>query len=579
MVGKRHFLPKQPVGNAWLMLGVFCLVVMVLPIAGRISDGQAVAQDDHPATQPDESKPTRFQQEYGKIFGAGRTVKVSASQYLRTLVTGDTQDEDFLQQIQLLGSPNYQERQDAEAFLFTVPLLPEKYREEISRNPDMEVRYRLKSIFEHRKDRVQGLTLAALETVVEQKTEIADGLIDDLFDLLDVVDSNATRRAVFETIRELADPRHQSTLVARLDADDPDIRWLAAQLLEQFDPSETVVELLTPLLQDDVDWVRLETAKLLIDRNHKPAVKTLIDLVDGESLSAAARAVQVLNAVTGEDFGHISFSNPDGNQELVQSWLRWETEGLQDVQLNLPLKDFLKVASWLNGHTLIAKDQKLVIELDEDKQEIFRMTVPGVLSAEKTADGNYLLFSYSGQWLKEYSPDKKIVWEISGLKFNNAMPLGNGNVLVTIGSNSLVREIDPRTKKTVWEYKTEWWPNDAFRLDNGNTLIGGKGGVIEVTPEQKVVWEHENGIGSTIVVAKPTENNGILIGWTNGQAREIDRSGETLWEYRTDQLSDVFRAPNGNTLVAAANEIIELNPDGEVVWKMAKQPRTASVRQ
>jgi hypothetical protein len=62
-------------------------------------------------------------------------------------------------------------------------------------------------------------------------------------------------------------------------------------------------------------------------------------------------------------------------------------------------------------------------------------------------------------------------------------------------------EIDPKTKKVIWEY-TDNPPFTMFtvmggcvdRLPNGNTLITetSKGQVFEVTPEKKVVWDYIN---------------------------------------------------------------------------------------
>ena len=62
-------------------------------------------------------------------------------------------------------------------------------------------------------------------------------------------------------------------------------------------------------------------------------------------------------------------------------------------------------------------------------------------------------------------------------------------------------EIDPRTNKTVWEYRgkpsyTFFSPHisGAQRLASGNTLIceGQWGRVFEVTPAGEIVWEYIN---------------------------------------------------------------------------------------
>lgn len=80
--------------------------------------------------------------------------------------------------------------------------------------------------------------------------------------------------------------------------------------------------------------------------------------------------------------------------------------------------------------------------------------------------------------------------------------LENGNVLIfdngVAKGFSRIVELNPLTKKIVWEYKSK--PPEKFfsstkgasqRLPNGNTLIteSAKGRVFEVTKEGKVVWE------------------------------------------------------------------------------------------
>lgn len=83
--------------------------------------------------------------------------------------------------------------------------------------------------------------------------------------------------------------------------------------------------------------------------------------------------------------------------------------------------------------------------------------------------------------------------------------LDNNNILIF--DNGIVRgysriiELDPKTKRIVWEYKAQ--PPEAFfslaagsaqRLPNGNTLIAEsrKGRVFEITSEGQIVWEFYN---------------------------------------------------------------------------------------
>jgi hypothetical protein len=85
-------------------------------------------------------------------------------------------------------------------------------------------------------------------------------------------------------------------------------------------------------------------------------------------------------------------------------------------------------------------------------------------------------------------------------------PLPNGNVTlfangcnITTNPYSRVIELDPRSRKTVWEYRgrptyTFFSPHisGAQRLQSGNTLIceGQWGRLFEVTPDGEIVWEY-----------------------------------------------------------------------------------------
>lgn len=103
---------------------------------------------------------------------------------------------------------------------------------------------------------------------------------------------------------------------------------------------------------------------------------------------------------------------------------------------------------------------------------------------------------------------QKVVWawgqgELSGP--HDAVVLSSGNILVFdngLGRDwSRVLELDPRTRRIVWEYRA---PEPATfytrsrganqRLPNGNTLIAqsDSGRAFEVTPDGTIVWEFLN---------------------------------------------------------------------------------------
>ncbi len=112
----------------------------------------------------------------------------------------------------------------------------------------------------------------------------------------------------------------------------------------------------------------------------------------------------------------------------------------------------------------------------------------------------------------------KVVWEYSGegkgKNFHTRLVRGHevhmipegypgaGNILVfdngldRIRNYSRILEVDPVTKKTVWEYqdRDKFYSRGAGsvqRLKNGNTLISEdmRGRVFEITPGKEIVWE------------------------------------------------------------------------------------------
>lgn len=126
-------------------------------------------------------------------------------------------------------------------------------------------------------------------------------------------------------------------------------------------------------------------------------------------------------------------------------------------------------------------------------------------------------------------------------------------VLTGIG----VFEVD-RAKNIVWKHLTKKISHDADRLPNGNTLY---------------VWGWD--------------------GKEDAQATEIDPSGKVVWQwFAKDHLrrdppqrqyqehapsythcNAAVRLPNGHTMISLRNfnVVMQVNPDGEIVWRLPRQ--------
>jgi outer membrane protein assembly factor BamB len=217
-------------------------------------------------------------------------------------------------------------------------------------------------------------------------------------------------------------------------------------------------------------------------------------------------------------------------------------------------------------------------------------------------NGNILaVFSRNGVY--EINRTRKdVVWKfIDPQASHDAERLGNGNTLVVDGGygrdtiqDAQVREINPQGQ-VVWSWyakdhgfnqapyntiNNQGWThtNAASQLQNGDILISLRnfnltvevdrdGKVVRAIGEGSMEWQHDPEVepNGNILFANPA--------WPS-KALEIDPTGKVVWSYTipkdiafSSQTRDADRLLNGNTLLAAANRIIEVTLQGEIVWQ------------
>jgi len=138
-----------------------------------------------------------------------------------------------------------------------------------------------------------------------------------------------------------------------------------------------------------------------------------------------------------------------------------------------------------------------------------------IQKVRKLQNGNYLVCQTQMRLVREYDETGRIVWEFE-LKDNNpwcAVRLKNGNTLIGTGyyrkKPTEVIEVSPENK-IVWTLENSDLPKhfsmtrtiyDIQRLCNGNTVVfsfvwstrGEKGvDVFEITPRKEVVWAYDH---------------------------------------------------------------------------------------
>ena len=186
----------------------------------------------------------------------------------------------------------------------------------------------------------------------------------------------------------------------------------------------------------------------------------------------------------------------------------------------------------------------------------------------------------SGGTLLTFDGEGKTIWSHPGGNCSDIWMLNNGNVLF---ANSEVNEVDPKTKKIVFNYKSSvpggGGAYSCQRLENGNTLIGenSTGKILEVGPDGKVVFElqlpltkvgeHHN----LRMVRKLKSGNYLACHSGKHIVREYTPKGEVVFEVTVGNIAfSAVRLPNGNTMVGHIDAVTEFNPQGKAVWEFKK---------
>ena len=237
---------------------------------------------------------------------------------------------------------------------------------------------------------------------------------------------------------------------------------------------------------------------------------------------------------------------PDGQVE----W-RLPVGAIHDLQL-LP-----------DGHILYQDGWTRIVEVDADRKTVWEYDAKGngnagraveVHAFQRLPGGRTMIVESGPARIIEVDRDGHLVHEV---KLAVESPSAHsGTYLVAHEKDGVVREYDA-TGRVIWEFDIPLFDKprkgghgpeafgdqvySAARLDNGNTLIGTGNGhsVLEVTPEQEIVWRLEQ-----------RDLPGITLAW----------------------VTQVERLANGNTRFVNCHagpdnpQIIEVTPDKDVVW-------------
>jgi outer membrane protein assembly factor BamB len=316
--------------------------------------------------------------------------------------------------------------------------------------------------------------------------------------------------------------------------------------------------------------------------------------------------------------------NTTNNTDLVTDELETEMErGTPDTSFEVSVYDSERAQ---NGTTLFGlAHQQRVVEINMLGEVIWEYTLPdewigqnGIVGfdVERLENGNVLL-CVSKKGIYEINREGEIVWSYKDTdNSHDADRLANENTLFTFGNwdengDVHVKEVTEEGV-VVWQWsasdvysyantshlETQGWThiNAAQRLDNGNTMVNLRNffKTVIVNQEGAVVKEYDwTTYGDNTDPHEPEINedeHSLIVCLQNDspyEVAEIDtRTEELLWTYNHPAFRttrDCDRLENGNTLVVGVynggtvnavnteddfSTILEITPEGEVVWKM-----------
>ena len=249
------------------------------------------------------------------------------------------------------------------------------------------------------------------------------------------------------------------------------------------------------------------------------------------------------------------------------------------------------------------RERPRIIEVNILGEVIWEYLVPekGFTEAELLSNNN-ILYTVSGKGVYEIDRNGKVVWQyLTSRVDHDADRLPNGNTIFVCAddskkSDAQVIEVNPKGE-VVWSWcakdyfdkppysdiiseEGHWTHTNAVtRMSNGNTLISTRNFhfVVEVDPQGSVVRTIGEGVFREPHDPEILPNGNILAASherPEERAVEVDpKTGEVVWrspgfEPESFPVRDTNRLPNGNTLITASNKIVEVTPDGEIVWQL-----------
>ncbi|MCH7724932.1 MAG: PQQ-binding-like beta-propeller repeat protein [Planctomycetes bacterium] len=484
--------------------------------------------------------------------------------YLTSLHPTPDQKTRVARLIEQLGdADSFAQREEAMSKLLVMPVLPNEALITASNGRDPEVRWRARMILKIGKPESEKVLYATFKTVEEKKLA---GVVPELLRVIPLCDKHHLVFAASQALQASARASDADVLRKATRSKNLEVKASATAALAKALGKEALDDLKL-LVESSQEKVKLAAARGMASVGDRSSIEAMFELMNSTDVQLRVAASIALREFTGKFYGFAAYDTGEKRAAAIKKWKAWFVTDGQTAKLKFPLTPFGADVSYLGGNTLLAFGyKKKVAEIDPEGNEVWTYTnIKSAWSAEKLANGNYLISAYQDNKVIEVDSAKNIVWEYPSTNCLNARPLRNGNILIAEIGGRKVIEVD-RQKNIVWKHEPGSSCYDAHRLDNGNTMIAVQGFIREVSPDGQKVWEYAV---QTSHGFQPQRNGNVLIcDSSRNRVIEVTREKKIIWEHSENYPVDVFRLPNGNTLITGNQRFTEVTPGKKVIWSL-----------
>ncbi|MFL5240921.1 MAG: HEAT repeat domain-containing protein [Gemmataceae bacterium] len=494
-------------------------------------------------------------------------------EFFRKRTLGDSDRQRITGLIKQLGDDAFQTRENASAGLVAIGSTATPYLEKATNDSDPEIVRRAQECL-RQIDRGASSTLvgAAVRVLVARRPP---GTVEVLLTYLPQAEDESVSDEVRAALAALAlrDGKPDPSLVDALTDKAAIRRGAAAEALCKAGAKGQLPSI-RKLLKDPDPSVQLRAGMALAALKEKEAIPSLIDLLATRPYDEAWPIEDLLLRLGGEKGPHIDLgADEKSRRKCRDAWADWWARNGDTV-------DMAKVdgTAPLLGYTLvILLDNGKVIDLDEKNKPRFaldRLEFP--LDAQVLAGDRILVCEHNGNRVTERNRKNEILWKQEVQEPIMAQRLPNGNTFIATRSELIEVSKD---NKTIFNYSRP--DGDMFmkaiKLRNGEiAYVVNQGKFVRMDSSGKELASFAAPIQTFGGRLDVQANNHVLVPLLQAnKVVEYDAKGKAVWEAAMDQPVAAVRLVNGHTLITSMqqNRAIEVNREGKQVWEYKADSR------